>query len=128
MISSWVLCCDLWFVVYFFFSSRRRHTRCALVTGVQTCALPISDGHVDNLERDHAFAIQQKELPPRHVCETNDGFPAWTPRPEVDGTLILRKYRSEERRVGKECVSTCRSRWSTYHSINKKYTERVQQY
>src|SRR3546814_7708876 len=29
------------FVVYFFFSSRRRHTRCALVTGVQTCALPI---------------------------------------------------------------------------------------
>src|SRR3546814_2570337 len=27
----------------FFFSSRRRHTRCALVTGVQTCALPISD-------------------------------------------------------------------------------------
>src|SRR3546814_8189970 len=36
-----------WCVVYiifvgcFFFSSRRRHTRCALVTGVQTCALPI---------------------------------------------------------------------------------------
>src|SRR3546814_9392397 len=27
---------------YVFFSSRRRHTRCALVTGVQTCALPIS--------------------------------------------------------------------------------------
>src|SRR3546814_18355890 len=32
-----------WLLVYvdFFFSSRRRHTRCALVTGVQTCALPI---------------------------------------------------------------------------------------
>src|SRR3546814_5583456 len=28
--------------VFLFFSSRRRHTRCALVTGVQTCALPIS--------------------------------------------------------------------------------------
>src|SRR3546814_17072649 len=28
--------------ISFFFSSRRRHTRCALVTGVQTCALPIS--------------------------------------------------------------------------------------
>ena len=27
---------------FFFFSSRRRHTRCADVTGVQTCALPIS--------------------------------------------------------------------------------------
>src|SRR3546814_1276471 len=31
-----VIVCD-----FFFFSSRRRHTRCALVTGVQTCALPI---------------------------------------------------------------------------------------
>src|SRR3546814_4373348 len=29
------------FGLFFFFSSRRRHTRCALVTGVQTCALPI---------------------------------------------------------------------------------------
>src|SRR3546814_15630532 len=29
-------------MLFFFFSSRRRHTRCALVTGVQTCALPIS--------------------------------------------------------------------------------------
>src|SRR3546814_7431411 len=29
------------YYVCFFFSSRRRHTRCALVTGVQTCALPI---------------------------------------------------------------------------------------
>src|SRR3546814_5317796 len=32
----------MWAIVVFFFSSRRRHTRCALVTGVQTCALPIS--------------------------------------------------------------------------------------
>src|SRR3546814_3832779 len=31
------------YCLLFFFSSRRRHTRCALVTGVQTCALPISD-------------------------------------------------------------------------------------
>src|SRR3546814_1085077 len=33
--------CLMLFVLVFFFSSRRRHTRCALVTGVQTCALPI---------------------------------------------------------------------------------------
>src|SRR3546814_17589533 len=31
------------YMLCFFFSSRRRHTRCALVTGVQTCALPIFD-------------------------------------------------------------------------------------
>src|SRR3546814_10519102 len=29
--------------------------------------------------------------------------------------LVLRRVRSEERRVGKECVSTCTSRWSTSH-------------
>src|SRR3546814_9801867 len=33
--------CIVLFCSFFFFSSRRRHTRCALVTGVQTCALPI---------------------------------------------------------------------------------------
>src|SRR3546814_19151276 len=36
-------------------------------------------------------------------------------------TLGARAGRSEERRVGKECVSTCRSRWSPYH-LNKKNT------
>src|SRR3546814_16257861 len=41
------------FDLLFFFSSRRRHTRCALVTGVQTCALPISDG-------DHGNAVLSK--------------------------------------------------------------------
>src|SRR3546814_3937182 len=47
----------------FFFSSRRRHTRCALVTGVQTCALPISaffylrnvnSGHPGSITTVHA--------------------------------------------------------------------------
>src|SRR3546814_21007756 len=44
----------------------------------------------------------------------------------LDQTLVAiagwRKIlRSEERRVGKECVSTCRSRWSPYHSKKKPY-------
>src|SRR3546814_6748626 len=39
----WCHCFSVCVIVrLFFFSSRRRHTRCALVTGVQTCALPIS--------------------------------------------------------------------------------------
>src|SRR3546814_20552555 len=36
------MCFFMFCFLCFFFSSRRRHTRCALVTGVQTCALPIS--------------------------------------------------------------------------------------
>src|SRR3546814_2517690 len=46
LLASYLLCFvrDMnWRYVLLFFSSRRRHTRCALVTGVQTCALPISD-------------------------------------------------------------------------------------
>src|SRR3546814_1536357 len=82
----------------FFFSSRRRHTRCALVTGVQTCALPIS------------------VAPPTHNYFLGHLAPGLT-----QGSHDTRQFtsrlgtRSEERRVGKECVSTCRSRWSPYH-------------
>src|SRR3546814_16902968 len=36
------------------------------------------------------------------------------------------RARSEERRVGKECVSTCRSRWSPYHSKKKTITTKIQ--
>src|SRR3546814_20026411 len=50
------------------------------------------------------------------------GFPGvWVVDPhDFDNELDFQKRvfgnaRSEERRVGKECVSTCRSRWSTYH-------------
>src|SRR3546814_2609543 len=41
------MCCLAGYAWLFFFSSRRRHTRCALVTGVQTCALPISGDFAD---------------------------------------------------------------------------------
>src|SRR3546814_14493054 len=43
----------------FFFSSRRRHTRCALVTGVQTCALPIYrlEALADSLGRDNVHPL-----------------------------------------------------------------------
>src|SRR3546814_12788216 len=37
----------------------------------------------------------------------------------ADSPRTLNLGRSEERRVGKECVSTCRSRWSPYHLKNK---------
>src|SRR3546814_13796712 len=46
-------------VCWFFFSSRRRHTRCALVTGVQTCALPIL---MKNLDRFGGLVHSQRVL------------------------------------------------------------------
>src|SRR3546814_3643355 len=45
------------YFIIFFFSSRRRHTRCALVTGVQTCALPISPVRDDERARQQCRRI-----------------------------------------------------------------------
>src|SRR3546814_9025028 len=100
-----VLCCIFicCFFVFFFFSSRRRHTRCALVTGVQTCALPISS---------FADSWGSRRVEERPVVHRS----AWhrvLDDPGCAGRGV--RPRSEERRVGKECVSTCRSRWSPYH-------------
>src|SRR3546814_10306223 len=57
----------------FFFSSRRRHTRCALVTGVQTCALPIYDlARVARFEIGDGFlnlrALARRDVDARGAC------------------------------------------------------------
>src|SRR3546814_13391328 len=52
---------------FFFFSSRRRHTRCALVTGVQTCALPISFFDW----RTH-LKIGKATVPRSAICTSNE--------------------------------------------------------
>src|SRR3546814_4498528 len=98
----------------FFFSSRRRHTRCALVTGVQTCALPIFDRKtIDPSKTTHPVAkrcIGLDALCHGHSPQILDGVLAKMLR-----IAELRLPRSEELRVGKACVSPCRSRWSLYH-------------
>src|SRR3546814_10751443 len=45
-----------------FFSSRRRHTRCALVTGVQTCALPIFRDRMAKLRRELDQVSRTRDL------------------------------------------------------------------
>src|SRR3546814_17229290 len=112
--------------VLFFFSSRRRHTRCALVTGVQTCALPISPDHHHHVQQREGTAgrIPAPLFLPLHPFpgkrdDAEDRRRA-LPGPEEESD------RSEERRVGKECVSTCRSRWSPYHKKKKRrYTTNI---
>src|SRR3546814_2803317 len=46
-------------MVSFFFSCRRRHTRCALVTGVQTCSLPIFKGDVHDIGKNIVGVVLQ---------------------------------------------------------------------
>src|SRR3546814_4020265 len=111
--------CRCHFSSVFFFSSRRRHTRCALVTGVQTCALPIL--HVIRLRR-YARALvrdadQADDLVQECLTVALAQAHRWTPGTDLRAwlfTILHNPHRSEERRVGKECVSTCRSRWSPY--------------
>src|SRR3546814_5552723 len=103
----------------FFFSSRRRHTRCALVTGVQTCALPIlalsiSFVFVQGISNSHFnFSVEASQGDSQNGIETSNPDTSKDSENSGQGTGDL--PRSEERRVGKECVSTCRSRWSPYH-------------
>src|SRR3546814_14717294 len=120
----------------FVFSSRRRHTRCALVTGVQTCALPIS---IDRL--NPGLAIPRCAPSPRpaedgekHFLEPGGRGPGQAvvrgtalrnvegpenPIQKGKGHGVIAKgstvapiamVSSEERRVGQECVSTCSMR------------------
>src|SRR3546814_13518823 len=120
------------------FSSRRRHTSCALVTGVQTWALPICRDPVlgDLVDRGarasglvgHALQPMTGRTDLRATARSVLGEVAFEQGDErVDRGLVVGDHhdRTEERRVGKEGVSTCRSRWSPNHyktKIKKHYT------
>src|SRR3546814_20766919 len=83
---------------------------------------PIESGR----ERPQAWMLRDEYCPSidymlpngnaRHLAAGN--------RSTYRGTVVVcastASIRSEERRVGKECVSTCRSRWSPVHKNNKK--------
>src|SRR3546814_18026347 len=66
---------------------------------------------VGNLEDDEIVPLLQ--MMARH-CSTEDRL-LITADLRKDPQVALNAYRSEARRVGNECVSTCRSRWSAYH-------------
>src|SRR3546814_16626904 len=119
------VCYDVW---YLFFSSRRRHTMCALVTGVQTCALPIYRRKRRRRIRSAASHLlhpgvrdPKTEQSVLWLSTRLEQYPTLLMLPaDLDAHMATRSTtspptsRSEERRVGKECVSTCRSRWSPY--------------
>src|SRR3546814_3608270 len=110
---------------FFFFSSRRRHTRCALVTGVQTCALPILAPLMKGEGTSRRKLSKRKDPEASVDYWMAAGYPVGAVRHYLRGLANSRladlgfdeaaAERSEERRVGKEGVGTCRSRWSPFH-------------
>src|SRR2546430_7672777 len=93
--------CDSAYVFFFFFFQAEDGIRDLTVTGVQTCALPISSREV--VVEPGGFT----DVP----CGISVQLPSGCWGFITGRSSTLRKHRSEERRVGKEC----RSRWSPYH-------------
>src|SRR3712207_7465880 len=97
--SAFLVCC-------FFFFQAEDGIRDIGVTGVQTCALPISlAGGVAHAARDHgdvALADRVQDADGHDACAVGE--------PREADAVVDALPRSEERRVGKEC----RSRWSPY--------------
>src|SRR5437667_769236 len=92
LFSFYLFYCAVFSFFFFFFFQAEDGIRDRDVTGVQTCALPISRPQA---ALDHA---RDRDVEPRCGLVTPVG-------------RAVRNQRSEERRVGKEC----RSRWSPYH-------------
>src|SRR5947199_7812619 len=103
----------------FFFSSRRRHTRCLSDWSSDVCSSDLPAGFSDPLATDGAVLVH-----PYDGCDRHAAVP-WVEATIarfgridvlVNNAGISRFVRSEERRVGKEC----RSRWSPAHERREK--------
>src|SRR3546814_17182299 len=118
-----------------FLSSRGRHTIVALVTGVQTCALPIylkehklesgadfyainAKGYVPALELDDGSLLTENIA----ILEYLGDLSGLLAKPG-DMTRYHSIERSEERRVGQEGVSKCITRWSPTTTNKKKQNQ-----
>src|SRR3546814_8889905 len=106
---------------------------CLVLTRVQTlyfCVLQVEVSQWSVCAAIVSFFFKQKTAYEMRisdwssdVCSSDLSGPAWACRQSHPGTAFHRRPvrtcpcdgRSEERRVGKECVRTCSSRWSPYH-------------
>src|SRR3546814_12680054 len=82
-------------------------------------ALGMQDGRNRNIAVDGDFGPGTEQAVQRY--ERSLGIEP--PTGQVDATLFAQPRRAEERRVGKEGVSTCRSRWSPKHKKKKTHTK-----
>src|SRR3712207_8482792 len=92
----------------FFFSSRRRHTRYWRDWSSDVCSSDLEAGIVYNAKQYEKLKVQLEEISGKKIedAKIEEAILLYNKH-----RLAMQKFRSEERRVGKEC----RSRWSPYH-------------
>src|SRR2546429_2550610 len=96
-------------LIFFFFSSRRRHTRCSRDWSSDVCSSDLLRG--SDLDRSPPSAVQLSHGRRDGLLRRTTGCRDRWRVVGVAGAAAADHIRSEERRVGKEC----RSRWSPYH-------------
>src|SRR3546814_7118616 len=100
-------------MVFFFFKQKTAYEMRISDWSSDVCSSDL--GAVNNqLTRGMAQAQDGVAIVDTRVVEIDIGRTIGA-RASGDDDVLGHQFRSEERRVGKECVSTCRSRWSPYH-------------
>src|SRR3546814_10694715 len=103
--------CPLLF--FFFFKQKTAYEMRMSDWSSDVCS---SDLRIPHLHCQHAHRrLQQRDGDPLAWAAVSGVMVAAALRYQIVGARSAFVERSEERRVGKECVSTCRSRWSPYH-------------
>src|SRR3546814_17925104 len=103
-----------WFLVLFFKQKTAYEMRISDWSS-DVCSSDLPDRHRLAMRRERGAQLALPIL--GRVQPRDRQLPrAMRPHALANVEMIVRVHRSEERRVGKECVSTCRSRWSPYHS------------
>src|SRR5260370_20391996 len=98
----------------FFFSSRRRHTRCKCDWSSDVCSSDLEEEGlcwVEDLNSSRGTQVNGIEIKGRGKRQLQDSDVILAGQTTLRIELVEAQGRSEERRVGKEC----RSRWSPYH-------------
>src|SRR3546814_3434509 len=100
--------CVVIFFFFFFFKQKTAYEMRISDWSSDVCSSDLVLHIGENLVAGGNGLPQQLEHAARHVGMAHDAV-------RLADQIAFTVERSEERRVGKECVSTCRSRWSPYH-------------
>src|SRR3546814_5901440 len=107
----------VWYELIFFFKQKTAYEMRISDWSSDVCSSDLNKGFVAVAPLRLAFILSRKgrthagQYSKSHSRESRKG-----------GNRQGRRFRSEASRVGNECVSTCRSRWSTYHYRNTENT------